>query len=165
MGIVEHIPLAPPTAESVERIESVFRIALPPLFIEVAAACPSYGGWFNSIGDDYQSHAHILTLNAALYAGGLPPRYALINHGHDGDCDAWDLEAPPIRGEPPIVYFSYDDEADVEDRVIRGLKVSALSFTDYIDELVRRMAPRCPVARLRRHAKGVLAGRGGTPIA
>ena len=49
-------PSRPPTAESVERIESALRITLPPLFVEVAAACSSYGGWFNSIGDDYESH-------------------------------------------------------------------------------------------------------------
>src|SRR4051812_9406500 len=75
-------------------------IALPPLFIEVAAACPAYGGWFNSIGDDYENNYHILSMNAALHAGGLPPRYVLLNHGHDGDCDAWDLEASTIGGEP-----------------------------------------------------------------
>jgi hypothetical protein len=67
-------PSRPPTADSVERIESNLRIAIPRLFIDVAAACPSYGGWFNSIGDDYQSHAHILNLNAALHRGRTEDR-------------------------------------------------------------------------------------------
>lgn len=158
-------PSRPPTTESVKRIESAFRITIPPLFIEVATACPAYGGWFNSIGDDYESHAHILTLNAALHAEGLPSRYVLINHGHDGDCDAWDLAASPTGGEPPIVYFHYDDEVELEDRAIRRINVSALCFADYIDRRVRWSAPRCPIVNLRQHAERVLAEQGGASIA
>src|SRR2546423_12051059 len=45
-------PSSPPTDHSVRRINAELCINLPPLFIEVARACPSYGGWFNSIGDD-----------------------------------------------------------------------------------------------------------------
>ncbi len=167
-GSLDMYPSRPPTAESIERIESVLRIALPTLFIEVAAACPSYGGWFNSIGDDYANYYHILGMNAALHAGGLPPRYVLLNHGHDGDCDAWDLDASPIGGEPPIVYFHYpplDESEDEEDRAIRRLKVSALSFADYIDHWVRWSAPRCPVEPLRLHAERVLGEYGGTATA
>jgi hypothetical protein len=155
-------PSRPPTAESVKRIESALGITIPPLFIEVATACPAYGGWFNSIGDDYEHHTHILILNASLHAEGLPSRYVLINHGHDGDCDAWDLDASPIGGEPPIVYFHYDDEEELEDRAIRRLEVSALSFADYIDRRVRWAAPRCSVEALRLHAERVLGEYGGT---
>ncbi len=158
-------PSRPPTAESVERIESVLRFALPPLFIEVAAACPAYGDWFNSIGDDYENNYHILSMNAALHTGGLPSRYVLLNHGHDGDCDAWDLEALPIGGEPPIIYFHYDDEDEKEDRAIRRLKHSAFSFADYIDRRVRWRAPRCPMEALRLHAERVLGEYGGTATA
>lgn len=161
-GSLSMFPSRPPTAGSVERIESALRFKLPPLLIEVATACPAYGGWFNSIGDDYENNYHILSMNAALHAGGLPLRYVLLNHGHDGDCDAWDLEAPPIGGEPPIVYFHYDDEDEKEDRAIRRLKVSTLSFADYIDRRVRWSAPRCPVEALRLHAERVLGEYGGT---
>ncbi|MHB1562101.1 MAG: SMI1/KNR4 family protein [Isosphaeraceae bacterium] len=153
-------PSRPPTPESIARIEAALRLTLPSLFIEIAAACSSYGGWFNSIGDDYESHAHILSLNAGFRAEGLPPRYVLMNHGHDGDCDAWDLEASPVGGELPIVYFNYE----LDRRLLRGLRFSASSFADYIDAFVRAHAPRCPVDRLRRHAKRVLAQYGDEPI-
>jgi hypothetical protein len=98
-------PSRPPTHESVGRIESSLRIEIPRLFIEVAASCPSYGGWFNSIGDDYESHAHILSINAAFREAGLATRYILLNHGHDGDCDAWETEGQREEGELPSVYF------------------------------------------------------------
>jgi hypothetical protein len=156
-------PSRPPTAESVERIESTLHIKLPQLFIDVAAACSSYGGWFNSIGDDYESHAHILRLNAGFRESGLPPRYILMNHGHDGDCDAWDTEAPPIGGELPIVYFNFDNDAnDDGPYLFQGLKAYASSFADYIDAFVRKKAPDCAVEELRRHAKRVLAEYGGS---
>ena len=151
-------PSRPPTSESVERIESALRIKLPRLFIEVAASCPSYGGWVNSIGDDYESHAHILSINAAFREAGLAARYVLLNHGHDGDCDAWDTEGQPNEGEFPIVYFNYDDDR----RILRGIEVSAPRFADYIDDLVRAKAPRCPVKGLRRRAKRILAAHGGS---
>ena len=154
-------PSRPPTAESVERIESALRITLPSLFIDVAAACSSYGGWFNSIGDDYESHAHIINLNEGFHAAGLSPRYVLMNHGHDGDCDAWDTEAPPIDGELPIVYFNYDDYNDDGHYLFQGLKAYASSFAEYIDAFVRNKAPRCAVEELRRHAERVLAEYGG----
>jgi hypothetical protein len=154
----------PPTAESVERIESALRISLPSLFIDVAAACSSYGGWFNSIGDDYESHAHIISLNEGFRAVGLSPRYVLMNHGHDGDCDAWDTEAPPIGGELPIVYFNYDDYHDDGRYEFQGLKAYASSFAEYIDAFVRTHASRCPVEELRCHARRVLDEYGRTGV-
>lgn len=150
-------PPRPPTPESISRIESTLRITPPALFIEVAKACSSYGGWFNSIGDDYENHQHILSLNAAFHGGGLATRYVLMTHGHDGDCDAWDLGATPADGEYPIVYFDYDCDRNH----LSGLKPLAASFADYFDAFVRLKAPRCPVKRLRRRAKRILAEYGG----
>jgi hypothetical protein len=151
-------PSRPPTSESVGQIECSLRIEIPRLFIEVALSCPSYGGWFNSIGDDYKSHAHILSINAAFREAGLAARYILLNHGHDGDCDAWDTEGQPKEGELPIVYFNYDEDR----RVLRGIRLSATCFADYIDNLVRAKAPGCPVKGLRRRAKQILAAHGGS---
>lgn len=151
-------PSRPPTSESIDRIESALRIKLPRLFVEVAAACSSYGGWFNSIGDDYENHSHILRTNVAFREEGLAARYVLLNHGHDGDCDAWDTEAQPNEGELPIVYFSYD----VDRHALSGMRPSASCFADHIDDLVRAKAPRCPVKGLRRHAKRVLAAQDGS---
>lgn len=148
----------PPTPESVDRIESSLGIAIPRLFVEVASFCPSYGGWFNSLGDDYQSHFHLLSNNAALREAGLAARYVLLNHGHDGDCDAWDREGQRQEGELPIMYFNYNED----DRILRGMKLSATCFADYIENLVRVKAPRCPVKSLRRHAKKVLTAHDGS---
>jgi hypothetical protein len=153
-------PSRPPTNESVRRINAELGITLPPLFIEMAAACSSYGGWFNSIGDDFDSHLHILKMNSMFREEGLPPRYVLFNHGHDGDCDAWDTEALPSADELPIFYFDYDCER----RDFSGLRPMASSFADYLDEFVRTHAPRCPVKSLRRRAKRVLAQFGGREV-
>lgn len=84
----------------------------------------------------------------------MPARYVLLNHGHDGDCDAWDREAQPgSNGELPIVYFDYDTER----RQLSGLRVSATSFAEYIDAFVRAHAPQCSMKALRRRAKRILA--------
>ena len=155
-------PSRPPTEESVVRIESELGIRLPALLVEVALACDSYGGWFGSIGDDYVSHNHMLGYNRGFREEGVPPRYVLLNHGHDGDCDAWDTEAgPPRAGELPIMYFNFDCER----RALRHLRVSAASFAEYIDAFVRAHAPRCPVKGLRRRAKRMLAEHGGPAVA
>lgn len=151
-------PSRPPTEASVRRIEGELGVTLPPLLIEVARACPSYGGWFGSIGDDFASHNHMLVINRQFREEGLAQRYVLLNHGHDGDCDAWDLEAQPTGGgESPIVFFHYDCER----RELRNLRISAASFADYIDTFVRAHAARCPIKGLRRRAKRVLAQHGG----
>jgi hypothetical protein len=148
-------PSRPPTDLSVQRIESELGIRLPPLFVNIARACPSYGGWFGSIGEDFASHNHIVQINRAFRTEGLDPRYVLLNHGHDGDCDVWDTQ-PPLAGdgERPIVYFNYD----VDRHSTRGFRIIAASFAAYIDAHVRTRAPRCPVKDLRRRAKRMLAG-------
>ena len=135
---------------------------LPALFVEVARACPSYGGWFGSIGDDFASHNHIVAINRGFRAERVPERYVLMNHGHDGAFDAWDREAEPRAcGELPIVCFNYD----VARRQLDGLRAYAASFAEYIDALVRYSAVRCPVTGLRRRAKRVLAEHGGPGVA
>jgi hypothetical protein len=144
---------APPTSESVNRINADLGITLPTLFIEVAAACSSYGGWFNSVGDDYESHMHMVNLNRSWREEGLPDRYVLLIHGHDGYCDAWDRDGAPVNGELPIAYFHYN----VDRHGLTGLKPSAQNFADYIDRFVRDHAPRCPIKNLRRRAKRILA--------
>lgn len=154
-------PSRPPTEASVRRIAADLGVRLPALFIEIAGRCPAYGGWFGSIGDDFASPNHLLSINRAFREEGLSPRYALLNHGHDGDCDAWDTEAQPsASGDLPIVYFNYD----CDDRRLRGLRPSAATFAEYIDAFVRAHAPRCPEKGLRRRAKRILAIHGGPAV-
>src|SRR6476620_8638355 len=127
-GVSAWYPSRPPTGPSIARIESELGVRLPALLLDVARACPAYGGWFGSIGDDFTSDNHILAINRSFRADGLPLRYVLLNHGHDGNCDAWDTVAMPAAdGEPPIVSFSYDCER----RALEDLRVSAASFAEY----------------------------------
>lgn len=154
-GMSSWYPSTPPTPASLDRIERELLVRVPPLFAEVALACPAYGGWFGSIGEDYDSHNHLLTINADFHSDGMPSRYVMLNHGHDGHCDAWDLGSHAAgASEPPIVYFNYDSDR----RHLRALMPSALSFAEYIDRLVRTYAPRCGTKGLRRRAKRILAG-------
>jgi hypothetical protein len=83
-----------PTRESVAKIESSIGITLPAIFIEFAGLCPRYGVWFASIGEDYDGHIHILKLNQTYHgstADSLPAHLIVFNHGHDGDCDCFDI--------------------------------------------------------------------------
>jgi len=73
-GSMELFRASPPTPDSVKRINAELGITLSQLFIEVAAACSSYGGWFNSIGDDYESRWHLFEVNKIFRDEGLPDR-------------------------------------------------------------------------------------------
>lgn len=147
-------PSRPPTLASVSRIEGEFAISLPTLFVEIAAACPSYGGWFGSIGDDFESPNHVLSINQDWHEAGLPKRYVMLNHGHDGYCNAWDRDAAEADVAQRIWSFTYEWERPE----IQLLRVEADTFEAYIDRLVRRQAPRCPEKPLRRKAKRLLKG-------
>ncbi len=154
-GSMESFSALPPTRGSVQRIESELGLAIPKLLIEIAQACGTYGGWFGSLGEDVASQSHIITINRTFRAHGVPPRYVLLNHGHDGDCDAWDTFATrPPGNELPIVYFRFSSES----KEIRCLRTVASTFAQYIDGFVRSTAPRCPVKALRRGAKRILKG-------
>src|SRR4051794_39382000 len=67
-------PSRPPTAHSVSRVETRLGIKLPAPLLEVARSNPSYGCWFNSIGNDYRGPDHILGVNASFRARGVPER-------------------------------------------------------------------------------------------
>lgn len=106
----------PPTCESVAKIQSSLGITLPEIFIEFAKRCPRYGVWFASIGNDYDNHIHILKLNE-IYHGttsdSLPAHLIMFNHGHDGDCDCFDISAKVADvNEYPLVYCSIPEDED-----------------------------------------------------
>lgn len=150
-------PSRPPAPESIRRIEDSLSVRLPSLLVEIALACPSYGGWFGSIGDDIESHNHMLTINREFHEAGLPSRYVLLNHGHDGDCDGWDLQgAAGPDGQRPIIYFQYDLDTYFGDQRITP-KVTDATFAGYLDRYVRAHAVRCPDDNLRRRARRTLA--------
>jgi hypothetical protein len=124
-------PSKPATPESVAHLEEVLKFKIPTDFIEFSWLTHNYGVWFGSIGDDYGSHNHLLTLNAAFHkAGGcgvaLPQHWVLINHGHNGDCDCFDITASE-GGEYPIYYMNVESPG--------APKLLAKTFKEYLVRL------------------------------
>ena len=144
-------PSRPPTPKSVYRVETRLRVKLPNLLLEVARSHPSYGYWFNSIGDDFRGPNHILGVNASFRARGVPDRYVVFAQGFDGECDAWDLGEPCSGGERPIVYFHFSDANELTD-ITRRFN----TFHEFMDALCRHSAPQCPLDDLRRAALELL---------
>ncbi|SRR5579862_339038 len=125
-------PSKPATEKSVAHIESILKITLPRDFVEFSRLAHNYGVWFGSIGDDYDSHNHLLNLNAAFHQPddgslALPDQWVLINHGHDGDCDCLDVSSG-VRPEYPIYYISVGSS---DEPILR-----ASTFREYLE--------RCP---------------------
>jgi hypothetical protein len=145
-------PSRPPTAESVQKIQDALGIALPKLFIEMAAGCSSYGGWFGSIGEDFESLNHMISINRAFHSDGFDRRYVLLNHGHDGDIDALDTRSVGSSGEHPIVYIS-----EGPDGTVTQITRTHDTFHEYLSDLCRNSARSCPIKSLRRAAKRLLA--------
>ena len=144
-------PSRPPTADEVSRVETRLGVKLPTLLLEVANSHPSYGYWFNSIGNDYRGLNHILGVNADFRERGVPDRYVVFAQGFDGECDAWDLGEPCSGGERPIVYFHFSDDNELTDLTRRFN-----TFHEFMDALCRHAAPLCLLNELRRAALQLL---------
>jgi hypothetical protein len=105
---------AKPTLDSIARIQRELGIHIPDDFARLAAACPSYGSWLASIGNDFNSASHLTRLNKVFHQSRppdaedgyaeLPSHFIMLNHGYDGDCDCWDTRVVTASGEHPIVY-------------------------------------------------------------
>ena len=122
-------PSEPATAASVVYIESRLQIRLPQDFVEFSRLAPDYGVWFGSIGEDYDSHNHLLRLNEEFrrpddWRAALSDRWVMLNHGHDGDCDCWDVSAD---GDPEHSIWYVDVETQAEPVLI------ATTFKDYLE--------------------------------
>ena len=120
-------PSKPPTPDSIRKIEKHFGLSVPPIYVELARLAPNYGVWFGSIGPDFESHNHIIRLNAAFRSGdeeyaALPPEFVMINHGHDGHCDCWKL-SEIVGVEHPIYHINVETRSDP--------KLLANSFLEY----------------------------------
>lgn len=139
----------PPTLPSVERIQRELGIVIPADYIRLAGVCPSYGSLLAGIGGDFDGDIHILRLNALFRAEGLPKHFVLLDHGHDGDCDCWDLRETTSSGEHPIVYVGLDGT-----RPCRETRFE--SFRAYIENFVVMNAGRNPKPASRRRAKRII---------
>jgi len=127
-------PSKPATDESVLKIENLLKFTIPPDFVKLSRLAHNYGVWFGSIGDDYDSHAHLLRLNEAFHkpedsAMPLPAHWVLINHGHDGDLHCIDLNSKK-NGDYSVYYVDVDSPSEPD--------LMATSFNAYLDWLVHR---------------------------
>ena len=141
-GYSSWYPSAAATAKSVARIEAELKIALPQDFIELSQKCAPYGGWFSSIGEDFESPNHILRANESFREEDddyqpLPLHLVMLNHGHDGDCDCWDTSREPnADGGFPIIYF------DATTGEVRNSNYDFPSFASYLEYLCRAHSRR-----------------------
>ncbi len=124
-------PSKPATQESVGHIENVLKFKIPQDFVEFSRLVHNYGVWFGSIGEDYASHNHLLVLNEAFHQTddssiALPLHWVLINHGHDGDCDCFDITAG-TDGEYPIYYINVESPS--------APQLLASTFKEYLMQL------------------------------
>jgi hypothetical protein len=125
-------PSKPATEESIARIESTLKFTIPRDFVEFSRMVHNYGVWFGSIGDDYASDNHLLRLNEEFHQVdgatiALPEHWVLINHGHDGDCECFDVSAIGTTSEYPIYYINV---------ISPGQQMFvASSFREYLDKL------------------------------
>jgi len=146
-----------PTNASVKRIEKELNIHVPEDYVRLAKACGLYTVALASIGEDYQSSDHILSLNRDfhgeisqdLFGAMLPPYLVIINHGHDGDCDCWDTREVTSVGEHPIIYFPLEGDRP-------GLAKRFESLRSYIEYCAVTGAVRSPNKRSRRKAKQII---------
>src|SRR5215471_4452567 len=96
-----------PTASSLQRIQDRLGFLVPADFVEFTRMCPTYSGWFVSIGEDFENARHIIKLNAMFHSPDyalIPPELMLINHGHDGDLDCYDLSRTDETSRISICY-------------------------------------------------------------
>ena len=126
--------VAPPTRASIARINAGLGIELPPTLIDFAQRATKFGAWFASLGEDFDNPLHILALNREYrvrqrkgdrYWRPMPRHLVMFNHGHDDDCDCFDLRLPRSpQGEYWTTYWSPGED----DRTI------ADNFPDYLDQ-------------------------------
>jgi hypothetical protein len=156
----------PPTARSIEKIQRKLGIRIPEDYVQLATTCSSYAACLAGIGEDYESGRHIIGLNRLfhdtvlerVYGGSgvaLPSHFILLNHGHDGDCDCWDIRERTASGEHPIIHVSIESSRPelVQNRFD--------SFRAYVEDFVVTNAPRHPKPGVRRKAKRMIQGLGG----
>ena len=141
--------VAPPTPQSIAKIQRELGITIPDDYVRIATACPSYAGLLGGIGEDYEHDIHILRLNAAVHAEGLAAHFVLLDHGHDGDCDCWDLRETTSSGEHPIVYVGLDGVRPCRDARFE-------SFRAYLENFVVMNAASNPKPALRRKARRMI---------
>lgn len=131
----------PPTQKSLDHIHDVLGILIPNTYQQIAAQCPNYGAYLNGIGEDFSHHIHIIELNRIFHDPDqieppLPKHFVMLNHGHDGDCDCWDLREITADGEHPIVHVSLESAFGDEPSIVRVTSLRHECFLDYLEFMV-----------------------------
>ena len=120
-------PAKRPSEWSVRKINAHFGIELPHELVLFAKLSKSFGSWFASLGDDYDSPSHIIRINSywrrRRKTRAIPRNLLIINRGFDDDLDCIDLESfdgstgafsirywfPGCVAEESTVYPSFND--------------------------------------------------------
>lgn len=119
-----------PTEDSIQTIEAKLGIKLPNSFIEFARSSKNYGNWFVSIGPDYSSESHILTINSALVnEGKLPKNFVAINVGYDEDYSCIDVETYDTETDEYLITYWASDVSQRKSALSEG-------FPQYIKQLI-----------------------------
>lgn len=138
---------AKPTAKSLAKIEAALGLEIPDVYRRIANECPNYGAFLNGIGEDYEQEVHILRLNQvfhdrAISRPALPPHFVLISHGHDGDCDCWDLRVKGSAGEHPIVQVNLEKAREDAPAVVRVANEHFETFREYLISIALHYASK-----------------------
>jgi hypothetical protein len=110
----------PPTASSIRRINDTLSMQLPVSLLQFASNSCACRHWLVSLGEDYDSHHHILrkTSRTRRFRRRIPgstgrweyvkpASFIPINHGHDDDYDCIDVSSfDPWTGEYAIQYWA-----------------------------------------------------------
>jgi hypothetical protein len=121
------------------------------MYVWLTEQTPHYDKEFCRIGPDVEDRGQILVMNRVFREEGLPRRFVMINHGHDGICVCWDTWARPVEGELPLVLVHLEPTRDW------GLGQRYANFRACLEEVVREFAVRSSSKAMRRRAKEILA--------
>lgn len=102
---------APPTEESIRRINHHFSIAIPDELIYLAQHCKSYRAMFVSLGPDYADPDHIIRVNSfwrrRRVTRRLPRHLVMFRNGHDEHC--WCFDIADTLSPLPVQFWSPDE--------------------------------------------------------
>ena len=130
----------PPTKASLDRITASLRIRLPDLLVTLATESSRFGHVFLSLGEDYESTAHIISYNRywrrRRRTRRLPEDLVIISNGfmdEDFDCLVRPKEGQDDGG-PAVEYWSPALIGYPRDGC-RGPRYA--SFEEYLEALIQ----------------------------
>lgn len=134
-----------PTKQSIQTIEQHFGVRLPKAFIDFARYSKHYDCWFASLGEDYDSHDHIIRVNSHYksirrrkdkrWVYVKPDNFLLIHADfHDHCLGIWLDDTLKQAGEYPLQYWFQGYEQEFGDCYD--------NFTAYLVSLINHFAEK-----------------------